>query len=89
MKIIKHGIYFYDTVEIVCKKCDCKYEIQKEDIKNYVKPKKVGKCAFNDCWTDKYNHYTNCPECDYDNELEYRDYDILTTSIISNNKVKE
>lgn len=82
MKVIKHGVYYYDTVEIKCMKCECKYEIKKEDIKDYTKPKKVPKCAFGDIWTDKYYHYTNCPECNYDNELEYRDYDILTTTII-------
>lgn len=82
MKIINHGIYYYDTVNIVCKKCNCKYEIKKEDIKKYTKTKKVKKCCFYDIWTDKYEYYTNCPECNYDNELEYRNYAILTTEII-------
>lgn len=82
MKILKHGIYYYDTVEIRCKKCECRYEIDKNDIQKYEKPKKVTICAFDDCWREKYSHYTNCPECGYDNELEYRDYDILTTSVI-------
>ena len=82
MKIINHGIYYYDTVNIVCKKCDCKYEIKKEDIKKYTKTKKVKKYFFYDIWTDKYEYYTNCPECNYDNELEYRNYAILTTEII-------
>lgn len=87
MKILKHGIYYYDTVTIVCKKCNCKYEISKEDIKHYDKPKKVTLCAFEDCWTEKYHHYSNCPECNYDNEMEYRDYEILTTNVISKPKV--
>lgn len=81
MKILKHGIFYYDTVEIRCYKCNCKYEITKEDVNRYDKPKKVKKCAWDDIWTDKYEYYTNCPECDYDNHLEYRDYEILTTNI--------
>lgn len=84
MKIINHGIYYNDYVNIVCKKCRCKYEAKIEDIKKYNKIKKVKNCAFDDIWTDKYEYYTNCPECDYDNELEYRDYEILTTSVKEN-----
>ena len=82
MKVIKHGVYYYDTLKIKCMKCDCVYEISKDDIKQYNKTKKVLKCAWDDVWKDKYYYYTNCPECNYDNELEDRNYDILTTSII-------
>lgn len=80
MKVLEHGIYYYDTVKISCIKCKCKYVIKKDDIKKYVKPKKV-KIMLDDVWTDKYEYYTNCPECDYDNHLGYKDYDILTTNI--------
>lgn len=82
MKVIKHGIYYYKTVKIVCNKCNCIYEIRKEDIKKYSKRKKVKRVGWDDIWTDKYEYYTNCPECCNDNELEYRNYDILTTEII-------
>lgn len=82
MKIIEHGVFYKETLEIKCLKCDCKYEIDKNDIKKYNKPKKVLQYGFSGTWTDKYYYYTNCPECNYDNELKSRNYDILTTDII-------
>lgn len=82
MFIMKHGIYYDDFVEIKCKKCECVYEIDKNDIKHYSKPKKVRQCFFDDIWAEKYEYYTLCPECGYDNELSYRNYDILTTDVI-------
>ena len=82
MKIIKHGRYYKDKINIVCKKCDCNYEIKKEDIKQYSKPKKVMITFIDDCWKEKYNFYTLCPECNHDNELEYLDYDTLTNEIL-------
>lgn len=87
MKILRHGIYYDDTVVIVCKRCNCKYEIVKEDVKDYDKPKKVIKYGCNDLWTEKYHHYSNCPECDHDNEIENTHYNILTTNVINKTKV--
>lgn len=81
MKAIRHGIYYYNSVNIICLKCGCKYEIDKNDIKKFQKPKKVWKTFIDDVCKEKYNYYTNCPECNYNNELEHRDYDILTTNI--------
>lgn len=81
MKIIEHGIFYNDTVNIRCNRCDCKYQITKDDIQEYPKCKKVEKCAWDDIWSEKYDYYTCCPECTHDNELEYRDYEILTTNI--------
>lgn len=39
MKVVSHGNYYKKVIPI-CKKCGCRYEINKEDIKKYEKPKK-------------------------------------------------
>lgn len=78
MKVISHGVFYFKKLTIVCDKCDCKFEIKEQDIKDYKKPKKKTKLGIDSCYTEKYHHYVNCPECDYDNELDSRDYEILT-----------
>lgn len=88
MKIISHGKYYYAFVTIECKRCGCYYQLEREDIKKYNKPKKIWKCASDDMQKEKYDYYTNCPECNYDNELEYSDYDILTFDIKGEQKCK-
>lgn len=84
MKIISHGVFYFKKITVTCDKCDCKYEIKEEDIKNYKKPKKVTRLGIDSCYTEKYYHYTNCPECNYDNEINDRDYEILTFKNESN-----
>ena len=39
MKVISHGDYYKKVIQM-CKKCSCRYEINKKDIKKYEKPKK-------------------------------------------------
>lgn len=82
MKILEHGKFYYDTVNISCNKCNCKYEIKKEDIKYYEKTKKVIEGAIDCNWVVKYHYYSLCPECGYDNHLSETNYAILTTDIL-------
>lgn len=86
MKVIEHGSY-YDWVIYKCRKCDCKYEIIKEDIKKYSKPIKLEILSVNDSWTEKRTHYTCCPECHNNNPLEPLDYEVLTSPFYKGDKV--
>lgn len=87
MKLIKHGVFYQDTIKIKCLKCQCEYEIDKSDIKKYDEPKKVPRWGFV-TYNDKYDYYTNCPDCNYDNELDFRNYAILTTDIKKDKNAK-
>ena len=81
MKIINHGIYHQNNINITCQECDCIYNVTKEDIAWYAKPKKVSQIFLTDYYTVKYKYYTTCPECGCDNYLSDKDYKILTTDI--------
>ena len=81
MKIIKHGIFHQNNINITCQECDCVYNVTKKDIALYGKPKKVSQIFLTDCYTVKYKYYTTCPECSCDNYLSDKDYKILTTDI--------
>lgn len=82
MKIIEHGRYYYDFINVRCEKCNCIYEMKKEDIKEYGKPKKV-RVGHIDCsWIEKYKYYSLCPECGYDNYLSDMNYDTLTNDVL-------
>ena len=69
MKIIKHGKYYSDTMNISCEECHCLYEIKKDDIKKYDTPKKVRVGWIEHSWKEKRYYYTLCPECNNDNSL--------------------
>lgn len=81
MKIIKHGIYHRNNINITCHECDCVYNVTKDDIAWYAKPKKVSQVSLTDCYTVEYKYHTTCPECGCDNYLSDKDYKILTTDI--------
>lgn len=81
MKIINHGIYYQNNINITCQECDCIYNVTKEDIAWYAKPKKVSQIFLTDYYTVKYKYYTTCPECGCDNHLSERNYKILTTDV--------
>ena len=81
MKIIKHGIYHRNNIDITCCECGCVYNVTKKDIALYGKPKKVSQFFLTDCYTVKHKYYTTCPECGCDNYLSDKDYKILTTDI--------
>lgn len=79
MKILEHGVFCKTSLDIICDKCDCKYQIEKEDVKEYTKLRKIQMCAFDDIYTEKFRYYSVCPECEYDNPLKEWDRDILFT----------
>lgn len=81
MKIIKHGIFHQNNINITCQECDCVYNVTKKDIALYAKSKKVSQFFLTDYYTVKYKYYTTCPECGCDNYLSNKDYKILTTDI--------
>lgn len=81
MKIIKHGIFHQNNINITCQECDCVYNVTKKDIALYGKPKKVSQLSLTDCYTVEYKYYTTCPECGCDNHLSERNHKILTTDI--------
>ena len=74
MKLIEHGKYYSDTMNVRCEECRCLYEITKEDINVYDKPKKVRVGCIDCSWKEKRNYYTLCPECRNDNSLTDNEY---------------
>ena len=81
MKILDHGKFYHNSIIVCCDKCRCIYEIKKEDIQKYEKPKKV-LCGWIDhMWKEKRYYYSICPECKYDNPINNEEYEILTTNI--------
>lgn len=81
MKIIKHGVYYENSVKLNCLDCNCKFEIEESDLLKYAKPKKYTKCAWGDTWKETYTHYVRCPECNFENPIESRELMILTTKV--------
>lgn len=81
MEVIKHGILYDDTVEIVCESCYCEYSINKEDIRTYNKPIKVLVGFGDDYWKEKRTYYSVCPECGFIIPITDKEYKILTTNI--------
>ena len=85
MKVVSHGDYYKKVIPI-CKKCGCRYEINKNDIKKYEKPIKIEILGVGDIWTEKRHYYTNCPECCHDNPVEPMEYEILTSPFYKGDK---
>jgi len=81
-KILKHGKYYYNTMNIYCEECDCLYKIEEKDIKVYNKPKKVTILGWKDyTWKEKRYYYTLCPECNNDNPLTDDEYYTITKKV--------
>ena len=81
MKVVKHGIYYQDTVKINCCDCDCQFLIDENDLIKYEKPRKVTKTAWCETWVEKMTHYVRCPECNFENPVEKKNILILMTKV--------
>lgn len=86
MKVLEHGRFYLDHINVICRNCDCRYEIKKEDIREYIKPNKIRFWAWDDTWTEKFKYFSRCPECGCDNHITDRDHETLTNNVLESDK---